>query len=509
MARSLDSAGKPLQAIAISTGGGMSVSERKYSVFVSSSFRDLEDHRRDVIESLNKEGHFPIAMEFFNSDYRRNKEFIRDEISKCDIFAVFVGVISGSEVDPDVRFTEFEYNTAIQLNKKIIRFVCENSDLAKVDANKSLLDFRKRILNDGTISGYFSMKSPAGLATTFSSSLRSAIAQIEKEAPSGWIRSEEYDRLKRLRHLSPRVSSSALASKIIDAIEECDIFLSRSNDDVDEKVDMARFFWRMGFAGVFEDSHVQNIFFDASSSSSFFSHRLSDLVNNNPHYLTAISTETTFMTNCLLTYLDWMCQPIDKVFPTNRTKIVPSVPVSRGYAAAYGPVQDTISISATSFARSNYILRPDASKAVDQTTEALDIELAEEKGLVFTSFPGLTLFNEGYVGGYVSSYKNCLFKRALIMSKSPKVIILDGRKWNLPFDNESQYPIFTDGLQWEEFLDTQPVCFALSTKLDEKSHEMLGYFRGIGFHKPLTTKFEDNNLIIVFNEKFKEVSRII
>ncbi|MEO9827650.1 MAG: DUF4062 domain-containing protein [Paracoccaceae bacterium] len=485
------------------------MSDRKYSVFVSSSYRDLKEHRAKVIEALNNEGHFPVAMEFFKPDYRRNEDFIRDEISKCDIFAIFVGVISGSEVEPDVRFTEFEYEVALQLNKKIIRFVCENSDLSSVDTHESLLKFRERILGDGTISGYFSMSSPDGLAATFASSLRSAVDQIEKEEPSGWIRSEEYDRLKRLRHLSPKVSGSILASNIIDTIEECDIFLSRSNDDADEKVDMARFFWRMAFAGVFEDSSIRNFFFDASSSSSFFSKRLSDLINSNPHYLTAIPNDSAFMTNCLLTYMDWKCQPLDKVFPTGSTMMIPNLAVSRDYAAAYGPVQNTISISATSFTRGEHRLRTDANQAIDETTDLLNSALKSEHGLVFTSFPGVNFTNEGYTGGYASSYKYCLFKRALMHTKSPKVIILDGRKWNIPMDEETQFPIFTDGIEWDKFMDLEPVCFVLSTKLAEKRRDMLEFFRGIGFHKPLTTKIDDNNLIIVFNENFKEASKII
>lgn len=485
------------------------MTDRKYSVFVSSSFRDLEEHRKEVIRALNREGHFPIAMEFFGSDYRQNKDFIRDEIAKCDIFAIFVGVISGSEVDPDVRFTEFEYNTAIQLGKKIIRFVCESSDLNRVDAHESLINFRERILGDGTISGYFSMQSPTGLAGNFASSLRSTVTQLEKESSTGWIRSETFDRLKKLRHLNQNVSQSLIASRVIDTIEQFDVFLSRSNDDVDEKIDMARFFWRMAFAGIFEDSKIRKIFYDASTSSSFFSRRLTDLVNDNPHYLTASIESSTFMTNCLLTYFDWVCQPVGKVFPANNTKIVPSLPVSRDYAAAFGPIQGTISISATSFERLNYSLRDDATRAVAETVQIMDGELDGENGLIFTSFPGVILTGADYFGGYVSSYKYCLFKRALMLSKSPKVIILDGRKWNLPFDRESQYPIFTGELEWNNFLDTQSVCFVLSTKLREKYEGMLEYFRGIGFHKPLTSKIGDNNIIIAFSERFKDVSKII
>lgn len=483
--------------------------QRRYSIFVSSTFRDLSDHRNSVIEEINKAGHLPVCMEFFGADHRKNHEFIKQKIVESDVFAIIVGTNLGQDISDGESFVEFEYDVAVRAGKIIIRFVCETADISNIEPKSKLIQFRQKILNDPNIASMFSMKSADSLAKTFGSSLSAVVSEIEKEERPGWIRSEKYDRISKLRHLSWELTKSPITVPIIDAIENHSTFVRRSLDDRDEKRDMARFFWRMAFAGIFDDSSVRNIYFEAGSSTAYLARRLVELFNKYPHYAAAIKDDVRFATNCMFTYLDAKLQPVGSRLPFASFEMLPNAPFAPDYAEAFGPIQDTISISATSFTRNEFELRNDAKLAVDSTRLLLDDFLDGEQGVAFMSFTGITISDEGYSGGVVNSYKNGLFKQAVMQTSAAKVLVVDGSKWANHFDPETQYPTNIGSINWDEFLTKHAVCFIFSTKIPNKAAEIEQYFRLRGFHKPLVFEADGNTIIVMFNQPFKHRSVII
>jgi hypothetical protein len=58
----------------------------KKSVFVSSTFLDLRDHRQLVLDVILRLGMQPLAMEFFGADPSEPKDLLRREVEACDIF---------------------------------------------------------------------------------------------------------------------------------------------------------------------------------------------------------------------------------------------------------------------------------------------------------------------------------------------------------------------------------------------------------------------------------------
>lgn len=44
--------------------------EKKYQIFVSSTYEDLKKERDKVFATILKMNHFPIGMELFNADKR-------------------------------------------------------------------------------------------------------------------------------------------------------------------------------------------------------------------------------------------------------------------------------------------------------------------------------------------------------------------------------------------------------------------------------------------------------
>ena len=71
---------------------------RKFTVFVSSTFRDLKDERERVARSILRAGHIPCGMEQFPSTHERGWAVIKETIDVCDYFVVFVAGKYGRDI---------------------------------------------------------------------------------------------------------------------------------------------------------------------------------------------------------------------------------------------------------------------------------------------------------------------------------------------------------------------------------------------------------------------------
>jgi hypothetical protein len=64
-------------------GGGLRL-EKKYQIFVSSTFRDLVEERQDTIKSILDLGHIPAGMEGFPAIDMEQLKYIKKVIDQCD-----------------------------------------------------------------------------------------------------------------------------------------------------------------------------------------------------------------------------------------------------------------------------------------------------------------------------------------------------------------------------------------------------------------------------------------
>ena len=58
--------------------------EKKYQVFVSSTYEDLQEERKKVMEALLQMNCFPVGMEYFNASDSSQWEVIKSLIRECD-----------------------------------------------------------------------------------------------------------------------------------------------------------------------------------------------------------------------------------------------------------------------------------------------------------------------------------------------------------------------------------------------------------------------------------------
>lgn len=177
----------------ITVGGALM--SRKYQVFVSSTYEDLVEERKSVVQALLESSCIPAGMELFPASNEKQWEIIQKVIDDSDYYLLIVAGMYGSTVKQGrkiISYTEKEFDYAVAKKKQILAFVYKditqlkaaNVETTKV-AKQRLVKFREKVLNHSTVSFW---SNTAELISGVKTSVNSAI--INNPA-SGWIRCEE------------------------------------------------------------------------------------------------------------------------------------------------------------------------------------------------------------------------------------------------------------------------------------------------------------------------------
>src|SRR5262245_58370020 len=163
--------------------------DKRYQVFVSSTYEDLIEERQEVMQALIKNHCIPAGMELFPAADESIWGWIRKVIDECDYFITIVAGRYGSE-GPDGRgYTQMEYEYALSQKKPILRFL--HRDLGSLPAKKTeqtnrgsqkLKRFRAT-LQGNEICKYWS--TPAELGQYVTDGLRNL---IDEKPGVGWRR---------------------------------------------------------------------------------------------------------------------------------------------------------------------------------------------------------------------------------------------------------------------------------------------------------------------------------
>ncbi|WP_281823859.1 DUF4062 domain-containing protein [Jannaschia rubra] len=109
--------------------------DKRYSVFISSTFEDLKAERQAVQDVIISAGDFPVQMESFPAADEGQFEFIKSLIDECDYYVLIVAGRYGAVADEGISYTEQEYNHAI--SKGIPVLVMLHGDRGSIPVNKS------------------------------------------------------------------------------------------------------------------------------------------------------------------------------------------------------------------------------------------------------------------------------------------------------------------------------------------------------------------------------------
>jgi len=102
------------------------MNQKKYQVFVSSTYEDLQEERREIMQVLLDMDCIPSGMELFPAADEDQWNLIRGVIDDCDYYMVIIAGRYGSQDNDGMSFTEKEYRYAIDSGKPVIGFIHEN-----------------------------------------------------------------------------------------------------------------------------------------------------------------------------------------------------------------------------------------------------------------------------------------------------------------------------------------------------------------------------------------------
>lgn len=164
--------------------------DRRYQVFVSSTFTDLIDERKEVIQALLEMDCLPAGMEMFPAANDDQWTLIEQVISESDYYVVIVGGRYGSTTPEGISFTEKEFDCASSLGKPILGFLHATPDAIPagksdrdVEAVERLTAFRDKV-KKRLVRTY---SSPADLGSAVS---RSLIRTFKASPALGWVRGD-------------------------------------------------------------------------------------------------------------------------------------------------------------------------------------------------------------------------------------------------------------------------------------------------------------------------------
>lgn len=102
--------------------------DKRYQVFISSTFVDLKDERQAVLKAVLELDQMPAGMELFPAIDESAWQLIRDVIEASDYYVVILGGRYGSLDETGLGYTEKEYDYAVQAKKPVIPLLHENPD---------------------------------------------------------------------------------------------------------------------------------------------------------------------------------------------------------------------------------------------------------------------------------------------------------------------------------------------------------------------------------------------
>ena len=143
---------------------------KRKCVMISSTARDLPEHRKEVMDACLRQGMFPVMMEHLPAS---DDEAISASLKMVDEADIYLGVFAHrygyvpKESNPtQISVTEMEYNRAVERKITHLIFVMDEehpikkSDVEMGEGAAKLDAFKKRLLTDNIVNFF---KSPADL----------------------------------------------------------------------------------------------------------------------------------------------------------------------------------------------------------------------------------------------------------------------------------------------------------------------------------------------------------
>lgn len=210
--------------------------EKRYQVFVSSTYVDLIEERNEIMQALLELECMPSGMELFPAANDTQWEWIKKVIDESDYYIVVIGDRYGSiSENTGLSYTEMEYRYALETNKPIIGFVHQNPGklsadrVEKSEKNRKKLKEFKDLVQSKLCKFY---NNPEDLGSKVSRS----IIQLRKQYPAiGWVRANALENYtSTIEYIQVLKENEELKNQIIKFENEKPMMSGRLSSGTDE-----------------------------------------------------------------------------------------------------------------------------------------------------------------------------------------------------------------------------------------------------------------------------------
>jgi hypothetical protein len=200
------------------------LAEKRYQVFLSSTYKDLINERDRMLRELARFNYIAAGMEYFPAIDEEQYEYIKAIIDDSDFYVIVVAGRYGTLAPDGLSYCEKEYNYALERGLPVISLL--HSDVDSLPASKqektpevrSQLDAFRRRLADRRLAAFWKDETELCLA------LVGSLAATAKRHPRlGWVRGSERsveDLLRRIVDLEEENTSlkSTIDRPLIDHV---------------------------------------------------------------------------------------------------------------------------------------------------------------------------------------------------------------------------------------------------------------------------------------------------
>lgn len=208
------------------------MNNKKYQVFISSTYADLTEERKKILDVLFMADCIPAGMEAFVAADTEQFEVIKKVIDFCDYYVLIIGKRYGS-IHPGTgkSYTEMEYDYAIEQDIPVLVFaIDENIELAsdKVETDKSKIEklkmFRTKAMTNRLASIW---ATPEDLTGKLAISIMKARTEIKRP---GWQRAVDFDEASLRREIMELKNENKKLADDLKAAREEISFLTEETD---------------------------------------------------------------------------------------------------------------------------------------------------------------------------------------------------------------------------------------------------------------------------------------
>ena len=166
---------------------------KKYQIFISSTFSDLQIEREAILNCVLEMSHIPIGMELFNAVDDNQWNLIKRNIDDSDYYVIIVSDKYGSVDSKGVGYTEKEFDYALEKGIPVIAFVRNQESIGTLpfekreSLNRAKLDlFKDKLL----LRHVKKWDSVSDLTQKFTLSL---IQLMNNKPQVGWVRANSLE----------------------------------------------------------------------------------------------------------------------------------------------------------------------------------------------------------------------------------------------------------------------------------------------------------------------------